>query len=133
MNKKEYSRQYYLAHRDEIIEKKKAYGKSRPVERTLAVLKQRAKLKGIAFDLEKEDIEGVTHCPVFNVELKRNEGKSLNNSLSIDRKDSTKGYTKDNIQIMSHLANTMKSSATKEELIMFANWVLNTYAEEVTK
>lgn len=130
MTTKEYNRQYYLKHREEIIEKKKQYGKNRPIERALAVLKQRAKRKGIEFNLTKEDIEGVTHCPVFGMELKRNEKIALKDSISIDRKDSTKGYTKDNIQIMSNLANTMKSSATKEELIMFAKWILKTYEEE---
>lgn len=46
---------------------------------------------------------------------------------SIDRIDSTKGYTKDNIQVISSKANTMKSNASVEELRMFAYWVLREY------
>jgi len=34
----------------------------------------------------------------------------------IDRVDSTKGYVKDNIQLLTHKANTWKSSFTNDEL-----------------
>lgn len=131
MTSNEYSKKYYEKNRENILKQKKEYNKGRISERLLANLKQRAKKKNLPFDLEVSDIEGVVECPVFGFELKRNEGKSLNNSVSVDRKDSTKGYTKDNIQILSQLANTMKSSASREELIMFAKWVFKTYGEEV--
>lgn len=130
MTTKEYNREYYLKHREEIIEKKKEYNKGRVSERLLANLKQRAKKKNLPFDLDLSDLEGTTYCPVFGFELKRNSGKSMDNSISVDRKDSTKGYTKDNIQILSQLANTMKSSASREELLLFAEWVLKTYGEK---
>ena len=130
MTSKEYNREYYKNNREAILKRKKEYNKGRMAERLLANLKQRAKKKNLPFDLEVSDIEGVVECPVFGFELKRNENKSLNNSFSVDRKDSTKGYTKDNIQILSQLANTMKSSASREELIMFAKWVFKTYGEK---
>ena len=38
------------------------------------------------------------------------------NSCVIDRVDSTKGYVKDNIQLLTHKANTWKSSFTNDEL-----------------
>ena len=38
------------------------------------------------------------------------------NSCVIDRVDSTKGYIKDNIQLLTHKANTWKSNFSNEEL-----------------
>jgi hypothetical protein len=48
-------------------------------------------------------------------------------SPSIDRKDNTKGYTKDNVWVISQLANQMKSNATPEQLRAFARWILSEY------
>lgn len=43
------------------------------------------------------------------------------NTLSIDRIDSTKWYTKDNIQIVCYMYNVMKSTFTDSECLSFAN------------
>jgi hypothetical protein len=67
---------------------------------------------------------------VFGFALERStNGKPTKFSPSVDRIDPTKGYTKDNVQVISNLANAMKQNATKEELIVFAKWVLKTYGE----
>lgn len=93
-------------------------------------LKERSIKKGLDFDLTIEDIKVPLKCPVFGFELQRNHKIPLFNSPSVDRIDPTKGYTKDNIQILSQLANVMKNSANPEQLIQFANWVLTTYQKE---
>jgi len=53
------------------------------------------------------------------------EGKhgGKNDSPTLDRIDPNKGYVKGNIQVLSHLANMMKSNATAEELHLFADWI----------
>ena len=46
--------------------------------------------------------------------------------MILNRKDPTKGYTVDNVWVISQLANAMKWDSNKEERIAFANWVLTT-------
>ena len=62
-------------------------------------------------------------CPVFGWELKYGGGQKSKQSPSLDKIDPRKGYTRDNVQIISLLANLMKNEATPEELKLFAQWV----------
>ena len=59
--------------------------------------KQRAKNKGLEFTITIEDFELPEVCPLLNIPLKVNEGLADSNSYSLDRKDSSKGYVKDNV------------------------------------
>lgn len=90
-----------------------------------AKAKRNAKVKKIEFDLTPEDIEIPEYCPYFKYKLSFNKKDSKQPYYySIDRIDSSKGYIKGNIQIISKFANTMKSNATKDELMTFAKSVL---------
>lgn len=91
--------------------------------------KQRAKERNIDFDLDKSDVVIPEFCPIMGVKLENHVGTSGGrpNSPALDRIDNSKGYVKGNVLVVSHLANMMKSSATKEELITFAEWVYKTY------
>lgn len=91
--------------------------------------KHRANKKGLPFDLELQDIVIPEYCPVLNIKLEFFHVSQNRTSPSLDRINSNLGYTKDNIQVISWLANTMKTNASKEELLLFANWVLNTLKE----
>jgi hypothetical protein len=62
--------------------------------------------------------------------LRFNRGKGSGgkaDSISIDRIDNERGYVRGNVQIVSHLANGMKSTATVDQLKRFAAWVIKTY------
>lgn len=62
-------------------------------------------------------------CPVFDVPfVERGTGFSKW-SPSIDKKDPTKGYVKNNLQVISMLANCMKRDASKDQLRAFACWI----------
>jgi len=92
--------------------------------------KQRCKKTGLEFSIVPDDIVIPDTCPVLGIAINMNSGRSgaYRNSPSLDRIDNNKGYTRDNIQVISQLANAMKSAATKEELLKFANWVISTYS-----
>ena len=100
-----------------------------PESRMLQRAKSRAKSKNIRFDLQVQDIVIPEYCPILKIKLEIKKGQSggQNNSPALDRIISEQGYVKDNIRVISHLANMMKSCATKEELITFANWINNNY------
>lgn len=92
-------------------------------------MKARAKREGIPFDLTLDKMVWPSTCSVLGIPLVYDlgRGKIMDDSPSIDRIDPTKGYTEDNIRIISNKANTMKSSATKDELVKFAEEVLLTH------
>ena len=76
--------------------------------------------------ISKEDIKVPIFCPILDIKLEFHFGQGAGgkpSSPSLDRIDNTKGYIKGNVQVISHLANQMKSTATKEQLVKFADWI----------
>jgi len=89
-----------------------------------------AKRKGVEFDLEYDDIPWVTHCPILGVKLdydRKGHGNNGPDSPSLDRINNEKGYVKGNVQVISRLANTMKNSATPEQIRQFCLNMLPRY------
>jgi hypothetical protein len=84
--------------------------------------KQRARNKNREHTITVEDIKAIYPtdgcCPIFGMKLEFNTAGFRENSPSIDRIDTTKGYTPDNIQIISWKANRIKGYATLQELEM---------------
>ena len=79
--------------------------------------KHRAKKKGIKFEIEMEDIIIPTTCPLLGIPIRLDTGdKRSPNNPSLDQIRPGKGYTLDNIQVISSRANWLKSDATLQEL-----------------
>lgn len=79
--------------------------------------KGRAKKHNHIFKLKIEDIIIPKVCPYFGIPLvvELNRSGPVDNAPTIDRIDATKGYTKDNIEVISWRANIIKSFGTAEE------------------
>lgn len=91
-------------------------------------LKNSAKKRGIPFDLTIVDLEDISiplRCPINGLPLAFNRGKALDNSVSYDRIDSSKGYTRDNIIVISWKANRLKNNATANELQQLSEFYTN--------
>lgn len=81
----------------------------------------RAKERGMDFDLKVTDIVVPDLCPLLSIPLVRGSNGRLNEgSPTLDRIDNSKGYTKDNVWVISHKANSIKSTATYEEIELVA-------------
>lgn len=87
--------------------------------------KTRALKTNLEFNITKEDIKIPLVCPYLKQTITKQLGYGrCKTNPSIDRIDNNKGYTKDNIQVISDQANRMKTNATKDELIQFAKSIL---------
>lgn len=87
-----------------------------PLSNIVSCASRRAKKKGMEFDLKKEDLSIPEFCPVLGIKLYTSRGRPTANSPTIDRIDNSRGYTKDNVIIVSYKANTIKNNSTLKEL-----------------
>lgn len=141
----EYHRAYRKANRPRLLElareyrkkhpeKSRAYTqKSRKVNPARALYnaaKARAKKYGIVFSLDFADVVMPDRCPVLGIAFGQNTGRGMGafaDSPSLDRIIPNLGYVPGNVQVVSRLANTMKSNATPEQLLAFSEWVRRKY------
>ena len=93
-----------------------------PAKTLLKRARSRAKGRDLEFNITLEDIHIPEYCPIFNIPLNAPIGSSANNMPSLDRIDSSKGYTQDNVHVISWLANSLKNEATFEQLITLGCW-----------
>ncbi len=85
-------------------------------------IKSRCKRTGREFSIELEDIIIPEKCPVFGFELKREDKQTWMYAPSVDRIDSSKGYIKGNVTVVSRRANILKRDATVKELELLLNY-----------
>lgn len=87
----------------------------RQIQTMLREAKRRAKGKDLAFDIRPEDIPWSDTCPILRVSLERNKGNVQTNSPTLDRVNSSFGYIRGNVRIISWRANLLKGNLSLEE------------------
>ena len=90
--------------------------------------KARCKRTGQVFDIELSNITDIwpadNCCPVLKIEFDLT-GQNRWHSPSIDRINSDRGYTVDNIVIISYRANSIKQDSTLDELRLLLDFYEN--------
>lgn len=114
-------------YRKKINEQKRANSRLNFKQSMLSNAKRRALKKNLDFNLTLEDIVVPDLCPILKIPFIIGTKGNYEHTPSLDRINNKLGYTRDNVQIITKKANSMKNSATSEELLLFANWVLKNY------
>ena len=103
------------------------YRLEHPEAYMISQARKHARKLGIEFALEASDIVIPSVCPVLKIPLvigqDPNGSRSSYSVPTLDRIDSSKGYTKDNVWVISWRANKLKSDATLQELELLAEAV----------
>ena len=97
-----------------------------------ATLRHNAKKRNIPVEITLDDIKELYKkqdgkCAISNIQMthlayQSDDPKQLNkNNLSIDRKDSKKGYTKTNIQLVCTIINILKTDLNENEMLLLLN------------
>lgn len=89
--------------------------------------RERARRKGLTINITKDDLAVPDMCPILGIPLAVASGQHGpgRGSPTIDRIDATRGYERDNVQVISCLANRMKNDATFAELRLFCTSILS--------
>lgn len=112
----------YLKHRPRRTEDDRKWYRDNPTHILCINAKRRARKFGVAFDIGPEDVYIPEFCPILKTERLVRHTRY---APSLDRKDNSKGYIKGNVWVISLLVNTMKNSATPEQLKEFGEWASN--------
>jgi hypothetical protein len=137
---RETAKKYYKNNKDKIQQRRKEYYLGVKDKKNATLLsfrtrnpelvliksaKERAKKRGYAFNLVKEDVYIPEYCPLLGLKLESQigKGKSTDCSPSLDRIIPEKGYVKGNVWVVSMKANRMKSDSSLEEMkLLVENW-----------
>lgn len=121
--KKAYAKKHYNKHKDRRQADCRAYAETHPAKVLMGNARRRARVKGVPFAIKESDIIIPDRCPVFGTEW-RPKGEGLGpNSMTLDRIRPELGYVPGNIAVISHRANTTKSSLGLNELQQVIKWL----------
>ena len=117
------SNAWYAKNRTKVALNSERWRKANPARHLFRLAKGRAKRRGIEFNISISDIFVPDVCPHLGIELST-ESSELDFRPSLDRKNPSKGYTKDNVMVISHRANRLKNNSSGDELLVLALSVL---------
>lgn len=113
---RERNRTYGKENKEAIKLRKKRFRCENPEHSMLKQAKSRSKKTGMEVSIDLSDIIIPTHCPVFGIPLRMADEPLAAHSPSLDRLDSSSGYVKGNVWVISWKANALKGYSTLPEL-----------------
>lgn len=142
-----YDQKYYEENKDatkiKLQENYRKIKEKQPWVLMLRNVRNRAKQKNLEFNLDSDYLKSIwtDTCPIFKVKLypavfesgqsRNHKSKAHDYSPSLDRIDSSKGYVKGNVMIMSYRANVIKNSGTALEHRQIAEFLENLIGKSV--
>lgn len=85
--------------------------------------RDRALRDNLPFEITPEDVRIPDECPVLGIRIKKGEKHQRPYSPTLDKFIPELGYVIGNINVISAMANTIKSYATPEQVQMVADWM----------
>ena len=111
-------------YREKVLDEKREDHKKHIIHYLWFRAKQRAEKYNLDFNIEESDIHIPDVCPLLEKPIVLGSKDNYEYTPSLDRIDNSKGYVKGNIQVISKKANSMKNSASFEELKTFCKNIL---------
>ena len=139
----EISKKRYYANRESILLRQKEYvrknissiyqknrnrsalkAREEPMLNAFYQARSRSKKNKIPFSIKFSDVPEVPEfCPVLGIPLTPNSGKRTDSSPSLDKIIPSLGYVPGNVDVISFRANTLKNSASLEELVKIVQYL----------
>ena len=95
----------------------------------LRLAKRRSKKRNIYFNITVNDLKIGNECPILGMPFEVGRD-NWQNSPSLDRIDNRRGYEKDNVIVVSMMANSIKNQATPKQIKQVGDFYEKLYAEK---
>lgn len=105
----------------------KEYFRRNPKKYMLGSARKRATIFNLEFNITEDDFEIPEICPILGMRLSkvRSPHSDKDAAPSLDRIDTTKGYIKGNIAVISFRANRYKSNMTIQEITSLYKYAIS--------